>query len=248
MTIALRMAMMQRILTSLSVLLALAGTASVAVADPYDDGMAAAQRRDYVTAMKLWRPLADQGNVAAQRNLGSMYYRGDGVEQDFKEAAKWWQLAAVQGDVIAATNLGSLYYQGSGVPKDYTKAATWFRLAAAQGNSEAQNSLGTMYDLGQGVAENRKEAATWYRLAAEQGHPGAQFNLGALYARGDGVPQDNTRAYVWFTLAASVLKEKDAARATQNRDSVAQRLTEAQLADAQAKAQRCKSSKFQKCE
>ena len=50
---------------------------------PPEDGEAAVQRGDYATAMGLLRPLADQGNAAAQTNLGWMYANGHGLEQDY---------------------------------------------------------------------------------------------------------------------------------------------------------------------
>ena len=61
-------------------------------------GLIAAQEGDYATALKEWKPLAEQGNVDAQFNLGQMYLRGDGVSQDFKEAARWYTVAAEQGN------------------------------------------------------------------------------------------------------------------------------------------------------
>ena len=39
----------------------------------FDEGMAAAKRGDYATALREWRPLADQGEARAQHNLGVMY-------------------------------------------------------------------------------------------------------------------------------------------------------------------------------
>jgi hypothetical protein len=45
----------------------------IATAGPIEDGYAAYQRGDYATAMRLWRPLADQGNVFAQDFLGAMF-------------------------------------------------------------------------------------------------------------------------------------------------------------------------------
>jgi uncharacterized protein len=42
-------------------------------AGPFDDGVAAYGRGDYATAMRLWRPLADLGEAAAQFNIGLMY-------------------------------------------------------------------------------------------------------------------------------------------------------------------------------
>ncbi len=56
--------------------------------------MAADQRGDYATALREWRPLAEQGNAEAQFNLGSMYYHGYGVPQDYVQAHMWYNLAA----------------------------------------------------------------------------------------------------------------------------------------------------------
>lgn len=62
--------------------------AGAAMAGPLEDGDAALQRGDYETALKLWRPLADQGNPMAMIDLGGMYELGQGVPQDFTEAVK----------------------------------------------------------------------------------------------------------------------------------------------------------------
>jgi TPR repeat protein len=40
-----------------------------AVAGPYDDGKAAYERRDYAIALRIWRPIADQGDADAQYGL-----------------------------------------------------------------------------------------------------------------------------------------------------------------------------------
>ncbi len=63
----------------------------------FEAGMEAYDRGDYATALKEWRPLAEQGDANAQFNLGSMYEYGEGVPQDDKEAARWFRLAAEQG-------------------------------------------------------------------------------------------------------------------------------------------------------
>ncbi len=44
----------------------------------FDEGMAAYQRGDYATAIREWRPLAEQGHAEAQYNLGLMYDIGLG--------------------------------------------------------------------------------------------------------------------------------------------------------------------------
>ena len=66
--------------------------------DAFIDAMGAFDREDYETAYKLLLPLAEQGYVDGQRNLGVLYYLGQGVSQDYKEAEKWWELAAEQED------------------------------------------------------------------------------------------------------------------------------------------------------
>jgi TPR repeat protein len=53
------------------------GFAGLAVAGPYEDGVAAYEKGDYATALRVWRPLAEQGNAMAQYNLGVMYGASD---------------------------------------------------------------------------------------------------------------------------------------------------------------------------
>ncbi|MDP7426472.1 MAG: sel1 repeat family protein, partial [Rhodospirillales bacterium] len=64
-------------------------------------GLDAALSGDYATALREWKPLAEQGDADAQNNLGSMYDQGQGVLQDYKTALKWYTLAAEQGDADA---------------------------------------------------------------------------------------------------------------------------------------------------
>jgi TPR repeat protein len=124
--------------------LAAIGTAS---AGPVEDGVEAYRRGDYATALRLFRPLADQGIAPAQLNLGLMYSNGDGVPQNYTEALKWFRLAADQGDAAAQSNLGHMYDNG-GVRRDYAEALKWYRLAADQGDGVPPFNLGVMYDNG----------------------------------------------------------------------------------------------------
>ena len=109
----------------LLVLLALASPLSMAggaVAGPFEDAEAAHGRKDYATAHRLFRPLADQGHAGAQYALGFMYDSGQGVPQNHAEAAKWWRLAADQGHTFAQFNLGGLYDVGKGVRQNKAEA------------------------------------------------------------------------------------------------------------------------------
>lgn len=109
----------------------------VAFADPFDDSIAAYDRGDYATAVRLIRPLAEQGNAQAQNAFGAMHYHGHGVPRDFKEAMKWYRLAAAQGNISAQLNLGSMYYEGEGVTADLIRAHMWLSIVATQGNANA---------------------------------------------------------------------------------------------------------------
>jgi TPR repeat protein len=147
-----------------------------AAAGPLQDGFAAYSRADYVTALRLWRPLAEQGNADAQYNLGLMYARGQGVPQDLAEAHKWYLLAAAQGDGSAQDHLGLMYAQGKGVPEDHAAALGWFRQAAAQGHGSAQSNLGVMYSKGLGLSHDPVLALMWWSLAVQNGYaPASKF-------------------------------------------------------------------------
>jgi TPR repeat protein len=139
-----------------------------------DAGLAAAARRDWAKALAEFVPLANQGNPAAEINLGNLYMKGLGVQQDYGKALYWYRKAANQGDAAGQSKLGLLYYYGLGVPVDYGEAARWFRKAAEQGEIGAQTILGSLYSLGNGVVKNPAEAYFWYTLAAEQGSQNAQ--------------------------------------------------------------------------
>ena len=60
-----------------------------AVAQPLEEGLAAAQRGDYASAAGLLGPLAEQGNPIAQINFGLMHENGHGVLRDYAAAASW---------------------------------------------------------------------------------------------------------------------------------------------------------------
>ena len=105
--------------------------AAPVAAGPFENGVAAYKRGDYATALRLWRPLADQGDAVVQKSLGFMYANGHGVPRDYAEAVKWYRKAAEQGDADAQANLGDMYANGQGVPRDYVQAHKWFNLAAA---------------------------------------------------------------------------------------------------------------------
>ena len=69
--------------------------------------------------MRLFRPLANQGDALAQTTLGEMYANGKGVPQDYAQALVWFRKAADQWYAPAQDDLSWMYAEGEGVPKNY---------------------------------------------------------------------------------------------------------------------------------
>ena len=108
-----------------------------AAAQTFDAALEAYVRGDYATALAGFQNYAEQGNAAAQGNLGRMYANGEGVPEDDAEAVRWYRLAAEQGYAAAQLNLGVKYANGEGVSEDDVTAYAWLNIAAAQGQSSA---------------------------------------------------------------------------------------------------------------
>ncbi|OHC73611.1 MAG: hypothetical protein A3G18_00815 [Rhodospirillales bacterium RIFCSPLOWO2_12_FULL_58_28] len=157
---------MRRVLARWGGLAALIGVVAVAavslpaLAGPFEDAVAAYERGDYETALRLYRPLADQGDAKARFNLGLMYVNGRGVAQDYAEAVKWYRKAADQGHADARLNLELMYATGRGVPPDDAEAAEWRRRAADRDNAVARFILGDMRATGRASAPAAPEVSS----------------------------------------------------------------------------------------
>jgi TPR repeat protein len=137
-----------------SVALATSGVAQSQ--DVFSQALQAYEREDYLTVLRLLRPLAVRGDTSAQFSLGVMYQYGQGVRRNDVEAVKWYRLAADQGKAEAQCYLGIMYSNGYGVPKNDAEAARWYRLSAEQGFARAQAYLGAMYadgELGEAMTD-----------------------------------------------------------------------------------------------
>ncbi|MFZ3581887.1 tetratricopeptide repeat protein [Loktanella sp. DJP18] len=94
--------------------------------------------QDITEAVRWYRLAAEQGEPAAQSNLGVMYSTGEGVPENDAEAVRWYRLAAEKGYSIAQGNLGAMYATGEGVPADDTTAHMWMNIAGANGLEAAR--------------------------------------------------------------------------------------------------------------
>jgi len=63
-----------------------------AISADFQKGLDAYDRGDFATALREWKPLAEQGDANAQVGLGVMYQEGQGVPQNYETAVKWYTL------------------------------------------------------------------------------------------------------------------------------------------------------------
>lgn len=202
-------------------------------AGPLNDAEAALAHGDGATAQRIYRSLADRGDVVAMTRLGLMYRAGQGVPRDYREALRWLDRAAALGSAEAQYQMGDMHLRGLGTDQDLLQAARYYSRAAEQGHAKAQYVLGIQYKFGGGVAKNHRKAARWFGRSAAQGLPEAQVELGQLYASGLGVPKDYVAAYKWLTLARNnTSSSRTRSEATDAQRQLQGRIRPAQIADA----------------
>ena len=153
--------------------------------------MTAYKAKDFETAARHVRAVAERNDAEAQCLLGVFYAEGRGVEQDYAEAVKWLRKAAKdskyrKGISGAKSQLGDCYFNGKGVEQDYDKAMMWYRRAADQGNELAMFRIAVCYAEGKGVERDEEKAVRWMLKAAEEGYAAAQCAVGLAGVQGKG--------------------------------------------------------------
>ncbi len=109
------------------------------------EGLAAYVHGDYVLAARLFRPLADAGDVESQFLLGVISEQGLAGDPDNHAAAVWYLLAAQSGDPVAQLSIGLMYAEGRGLKWDFLEAYVWLSramvgLPAGAGREEAADA------------------------------------------------------------------------------------------------------------
>ena len=107
-----------------------------AVAGPWEDGTAAYNRGDYMPAIRLFRPLAEQGNARAQHLIGVMYHKGEGVARNSVRAFAWFSLAAAHGDREAKAKLRDV--SQTMTPEELSQAREMAQACAASNYRECE--------------------------------------------------------------------------------------------------------------
>ncbi|MBI3444592.1 MAG: SEL1-like repeat protein [Magnetospirillum sp.] len=160
----------------------------------YDEGLTAYQRRDWANAQKEFRPLAEQGNAAAQARLGHMLFEGLGGPRDDVQALKLLNAAAIAGDPIAQHWLASAYFLGRAVPKDVGLALVWFGRAADKDQPESIHALAEIHFNGIGVNRDESKGIEFFTRAANLGWAASRERLAQFNWDGRAMPTDKAKA------------------------------------------------------
>lgn len=120
--------------------------------------------------ISLWYEAMDEGEeMIAMYNLGILYRRGWGIEQNNLMAFEMFERAASLGHADAQNNLAYLYQHGIelGTPYSLYKANFWYHKAAEQNHAQAQYNLGIISSKMMG--HDNEETQEWFNKALNQG-------------------------------------------------------------------------------
>lgn len=215
-----------------------AADAQLRVARSY--GLGTGVKRDPVEAARWYRRAAEGGDVRAQFELANLYAGAQELGAHQGDAVLWWTRAAERGVKEAQYNLALALGEGRLAAQDLAASAKWCRRAAEQGFADAQLWLGLLYRRGQGVRPDNSEALKWILGAADQGHAVAQHTLALLlhdiFGAHDDCADLHVEAYMWSSIASDKLWGENQAASAALRGALAQKLTGAQIAEAERRA------------
>jgi TPR repeat protein len=168
-----------------------------------------------VVPFKTLLAAAENGDPAAQFELGERYRAVQTYAVDVEASIRWLQRAAEQDYPPAQLRLAKTLREhlwlrgGREKPPEPEKAMRWMRRAAELGFAPAQFELAQQLLHGFGVKRDSRQAIDWLQHASKQGHAEASNLLGELFGHG-GYRQDvelpafdREAAQKWYLQAVS---------------------------------------------
>ena len=139
-----------------------------------DEGRAAYDKKDWVTAIKELRPLAEAGDDRAMILLANMYSSGFGVIPSHKEALTLYRRAATEkNNPMAMDAMGAAYVSAIGVDQNLHTALEWFQRSASLGDQVGAFFYATILSEGNKTPPNELKpdlynAYKWFKIAAAE--------------------------------------------------------------------------------
>jgi TPR repeat protein len=116
---------------------------------------------DLEAAVPWFAKAAEQGDAAAQYNLGCSYFWGIGVKKDEAQALHYFKLSSDQDFFPAHAVLGFCAYTATPRTEDLSHAIDLLRRAAEKGREEAIHLLSIIAETGDGLPVNDQTSTLW---------------------------------------------------------------------------------------
>lgn len=168
----------------------------------FTEGYSFYVRKDFKSAINIFRKEADAGDGNAMYMLSEMNRKGEGFDKDSTESFNWLKKASGTGHPAAMFKLGVMYLHGTNVTRDSSAGLQLIQRSAEKNYSNALYELGYLYDNGKDVTKDSVLALKWYTKAVEAGNVMAMNNLGFKYSIGRWVKKDYALAVRLFQKAA----------------------------------------------
>lgn len=111
----------------------------------YYDGWRGLEQ-SFSKAVALYHRAAENGNRAAQENLGYCYYYGRDMERDYEKAFHYFALGAFDGHLISLYKIGDMYLNGYYVSKNEKEAFhIYMRCLETMTDEAAETVAGPVY-------------------------------------------------------------------------------------------------------
>jgi TPR repeat protein len=95
------------------------------LAKPFERGLAAYERGQYLEAFKLWKLASQAGDAEANYRIGLLYAMNQGVAGSIPDAVVWYERAAQLGHVEAQFQLGLIFLYGAKAELGPNRPETW---------------------------------------------------------------------------------------------------------------------------
>jgi TPR repeat protein len=167
--------------------------------------------KNYTKAYKYLKKAAVKNYPPTLHQLGIMYHRGYGIEQDIAQGEQYFN-NAVDIDPNYMNSIAMLYHAHDGM-QDFVKALQWYRrlekrldeeLADSdreKTNEPVQVGLGLLYEYGGGVEQGYQKALGCYQDLIDNNMAAGFHRLGLVYYYGKGVLVDHREALSLFEKA-----------------------------------------------
>lgn len=144
------------------------------------------KKKEFDKALEFFTKAAEGKHSPSMYQLGLMYSRAEGVEQDYLKAVEWFKKAIKNdGDMDSVYSLAVLYFYGRGVEMNKRKAFDLFHQCAFCWHADSQAMLSAMYITGtDGIEPSMDFAFEWAQRGYKNGSISAGYTVGTFMLKG----------------------------------------------------------------